>query len=79
MNIVFDTEDIVRIPIESLNPDTLNRIIEEYVTREGTDYGDAEYTLAEKVAYVKQQLEKGKVIIVYNSNSESCDIVAKKK
>ena len=38
-----------------LNPEALRGIIEEFITRDGTDYGDLEVTLATKMAQVRNQ------------------------
>jgi len=55
--------------------DALQGLLEEYVLREGTDYGWVELTLDEKVARAFQQLEKGEVHIVYDEISETCNVV----
>jgi uncharacterized protein len=65
----------VEVPHAQLAPDVLRRLIEEFVTRDGTDYGAVERTLAEKVAVVLQQLEAGEAAIVVDSESETVDIV----
>lgn len=65
----------MRIPHTALAADTLRNLIEEFVTREGTDYGEQLYSLADKVAQVRRQLEKGLVVIVYDPHSESCHIL----
>lgn len=66
----------MEIPYQLLTDDALTGLIEEFVTREGTDYGPGEYTLTEKTAQVKRQLEKGLAVIVYNEVDGSCSIVA---
>lgn len=58
-----------------LNPSTLERIIESFVLREGTDYGHSDVSLSKKVAQVKAQLDRGKAILVYNPDDESISIV----
>lgn len=63
------------IPPKSLDPQTLRNIIEEYVTREGTDYGDIELTIEDKVMAVEAKLNTGEVLIVYIESSESVNIV----
>ncbi len=63
------------IPPKSLDPQTLRNIIEEYVTREGTDYGDIELTIEDKVVAVQAKLNTGEVLIVYIESSESVNIV----
>lgn len=47
------------IPWQQLEPDTLTNLIESFVLREGTDYGEETFTLAEKVEQVRQQLKTG--------------------
>ena len=63
------------IPWEQLSPEALAGIIEEFVTRDGTDYGRVEVSLADKTARVRQQLETQKVVIVFDPESETCTIL----
>ena len=65
----------MRIPYEKLSADVLNGIIQEFVLREGTEYGAHEVTLEEKVSQVKRQLERGEVCIIFDERDESCNIV----
>jgi len=67
----------VQIPIERLSPEALNGLIEEFVTRNGTDYGLREHTLEEKTSAIVRQLERGEVVVVFDAESESCNIVSK--
>ncbi len=62
------------IPHRMLSPDALRRVIEAFVTREGTDYGVQDVPLATKVLQVQQQLEAGTAVIVYDAETESCTI-----
>jgi uncharacterized protein len=66
--------DPVLIPYRSLPPDTLGRVVEAFVLREGTDYGSAEYSLADKVAHVLRQLERGEAQISFDPNTDTVDI-----
>ena len=54
---------------------TLLAIIEEFISREGTDYGHREYTLAEKVEKVKSQLLNGEIKLLFDSETSSCNLV----
>jgi uncharacterized protein len=63
------------IPYQQLNPDTLQALIEAFVLREGTDYGDSELSLAEKVAIVMSQIQRGSVVICYSEEEESVDLL----
>ena len=53
----------MEIPHTQLADDVLRAVIEEYITREGTDYGDREYTLDEKVEQIINQLRRREVLI----------------
>jgi len=53
---------------------TLQNLVEEFVTREGTDYGSQVYSLADKVKQVLRQLDQGAVVILYDPQSGSCQI-----
>ena len=70
------TETGVTVEADQLSPGALRGLVEEYVTREGTDYGHAEWTLEEKVAAVYRQLECGEARIVFDVEQESASIVA---
>lgn len=65
----------VEVPYTALSEEALTGVIEEYVTRAGTDYGAVERTLAEKVADVRRQLARGEATIVFDSESAAIDIV----
>ena len=65
------------IPYTNLAEDTLKNLIEYYVLRDGTDYGEQEVALAEKVAAVKRQLKSGEVVIVYSELHETVNLMPK--
>ena len=65
----------MEVPYTRLTADVLRRIAEEFVTRDGTDYGAVEKTLDEKVAHVTRQLERGEAVIVFDAESETINIV----
>lgn len=65
---------MIEIPHGELKPDTLTALLEEFVTRDGTDYGAEEIALATKVAQVRRQLEQGEAVIVYDEDSGSCTV-----
>ena len=62
------------IPHQMLSPEALQGVIEAFVTREGTDYGVQDVSLATKVWQVRQQLEAETAIIVYDEETASCTI-----
>jgi len=65
----------VLVPYTELSPHLLHAVIESFVLREGTDYGEKEISLADKVARVVAQLEKGAARIVFDPESDSVTIV----
>ena len=65
----------VKIPYDQLSPEALKGVVEEFVTRDGTDYGETEISLETKVAQVLAQLKNGKAVIVFNQKTESCTIL----
>lgn len=64
----------MEIPWQNLDPDTLRALIEEFVTRSGTDYGTNEISLETRVRQVQELLRTGKAKIVFDPETESCDI-----
>jgi uncharacterized protein len=64
----------VDVPYLELDPETLRGLIEEFVTRDGTDYGEREATLESKVAQVKHQLALGEAKIVFDPRTKSVSI-----
>jgi uncharacterized protein len=66
----------VTVPHTALAPDVLRAVIESFVLREGTDYGERELTLDDKVARVIALLESGEVKILFHPESATVDIVA---
>lgn len=66
------------IPVSQLEEETLNNILEEFITREGTDYGDYEISLQQKVDRLKRQIVQGDVVIVFDSVLESVNLMTKK-
>jgi uncharacterized protein YheU (UPF0270 family) len=69
------SEDGVEIPVEQLSPAVLRALIEEFVSRDGTDYGAVERSLDEKVADVRRQLDRGEARIVFDPELESATII----
>ena len=65
----------VELDPDQLSPAALRGLVEEYVSREGTDYGHADWTLEEKVTQVFRQLERGEARIVFDIELESASIV----
>ncbi|MBL1375976.1 YheU family protein [Zobellella iuensis] len=63
------------IPFNELAEETLDSLIEHFVLQEGTEYGEQDISLKEKVIQVKQQLKCGDAVIVYSELHDSVNIV----
>jgi uncharacterized protein YheU (UPF0270 family) len=70
--------DPIVIPYRDLSDTALRSVLESFVLREGTDYGEREISLDQKVAHVLRQLERGEAQIVFDAVLESVDIVVAK-
>jgi uncharacterized protein YheU (UPF0270 family) len=63
------------VPWQDINANTLNHLLEEFASRDGTDYGDYEISLADKVDQLKVQLQQKRILVVYSELHESVNIV----
>ena len=67
--------NVVRIPYDQLSPEALHGVVEEFVTRDGTDYGEVEIPVETKIAQVMAQLRSGKAVIVFDQETDSGTIL----
>ena len=72
-----DSPRAVEVPWEGLSADALEGLVEEFVTRDGTDYGTSERSLASKKAEVRRLLERGEVRIVFDPESGTANLVGR--
>jgi len=66
----------MNIPWQQLSEDTLTAILEEYASREGTDYGDVVYTFSQKVDMLRRQLVRGDIGITFDPQTQTCTLVS---
>ena len=66
----------LEIPHRELSEEALRGVVESFVLREGTDYGQRDYSLEEKIAAVIRQIERGEAMIVFDPESATVSIVA---
>jgi uncharacterized protein len=62
------------IPVNKLSSEALQGVIEEFISRNGTDYGERESSLETNVRQVKHKLEKGLAVIVFDDETETTNI-----
>ena len=70
---------MIEIPYTRLKADTLQAVIEEFILREGTDYGVHEISLDDKRAQVRHQLDKGEVLITFDPRTENCTLMTRQQ
>jgi hypothetical protein len=76
-NLAFPFSGInsVIIPWQELEQETLNSLIESFVLREGTDYGEHERSLEQKVDDVRRQLKSGDIVLIWSELHETINIM----
>lgn len=73
-----ESQEPIVIPYRELSPAALRGVLEAFVLREGTEYGEHEVSLDQKVAQVLRQLERGEAQVIFHAALESVDIVVSK-
>jgi uncharacterized protein len=68
-------ESKLEIPFQQLSAQALEGVIDDFVLREGTEYGAADVTLERKREQVLVQLRAGTALIVFDESTETCTIV----
>lgn len=68
-------EEGVEVPYERIAPRTLRNMIQEFVSRDGADWGERGCSLEDKVEQVHQQLWEGKIKVVFDLKSQTANIV----
>lgn len=63
------------IPYTALSEEALQALLEDFVTRDGTDYGWQEMSMQEKATHLLELLRKGELLISYDEDTESCGLV----
>ena len=69
------SETSQEVPWTALSKDALRGVVEEFVSREGTDYGNTIYSLDQKVEHVMSQLRSGEAKIFYDHDTQTVNIV----
>lgn len=64
----------IRIPHTQLAPDTLDALLQEVVTRDGTSTADA----GPAAARLLSRLEAGDLVITFDEDSGTCAVIPRK-
>lgn len=69
----------VEVPADALAPDTLQGLLEEFASRDGTDYGLRETPLENRTSELQRRLQKGEACLLFHSDTESWDILPREQ
>lgn len=67
--------NLIEVPWDQLAPDTLRALVEEFVTRDGTDYGEHEISLVNKAEQVLAGIRQRQYLIIYDQEMDSVQLV----
>jgi uncharacterized protein YheU (UPF0270 family) len=67
------------IPIHELETDTLTNLVQSFVLQEGTEYGEVDISLEQKVAQVIQQLKAGEAMLLYSELHETVNVISQQQ
>lgn len=62
------------IPVNQLSAEALRGVIEEFISRNGTDYGETEASLETNFQQVKHKLESGSAVLVFDDEGETTNV-----
>lgn len=68
-------EEGIEVPYQQISSEALQRMVQEFVTRDGSDWGEAGCSLEDKVRQVQRQLQAGQVKVVFDLRSQTANIV----
>jgi len=65
----------VEVPPQRLQEEILQALLEEYASRDGTDYGERELALEQKVLRLRSQLQRRDLLLVCEVDGEHWDLL----
>ncbi len=68
-------EHEMKIEFDSISPEALQGVIENFVLQEGTDYGEREWSLMQKCEHVRRQLQRGEARIDFDPVAQTIHIL----
>ena len=69
----------MEIPPARLDAEVLQALLEEFASRDGTDYGERELALEQKVAQLRRQLDERGLLLLFDSESETWDLLEREQ
>jgi uncharacterized protein YheU (UPF0270 family) len=74
-----EEEQPIEIPMSALSPEALLGVIDDYVLREGTEYGAADVSLERKREQLLAQLHAGTAVVMFDQATETCTIIVRER
>lgn len=65
----------IQVPPDRLAPEILQSLLEDYASRDGTDYGALELTLEQKTGNLRRQIQDAALCILYDTDAQEWDLV----
>ncbi len=65
--------------MDRLAVDVLDALLEEFASRDGTDYGEVETPIETRVKQLRRQLELGDLVLLYDSDDQQWDLLPKER
>ena len=65
---------IHKIPVNKLSPEALQGVINVFISRDGTDYGEMEVSPETNFRQVKDKLETGLAVLIFDDETETTNI-----
>ena len=62
------------IPVNKISSEALQGVIEEFISRDGTDYGEIEASQETNFRQVKYKLENGLAVLIFDDEAETTNI-----
>ena len=66
---------IYGIPVSRLSAKALRCVIDEFISRNGTDYGETDISRETKFRYVKDKLKNGSAVLIFDDETETTNIL----
>ena len=69
----------VEVPPARLEEGVLQALLEEFASRDGTDYGERELSLEQQVVNLRRQMADRGLLLLFDSESETWDLVERER
>ena len=65
---------VQKIPVSRISPDALQGVIEEFISRDSTNHGEIEVSRETIFRQVKDKLETGSAVLIFDDETETTNI-----